>query len=70
MTFDFIVQLFATQFGYWWIIWLGIRNRKTLVLVPLVTAAIVYVLFIAILDTAFPHGPIEHALAALRAMFR
>jgi putative tricarboxylic transport membrane protein len=24
MTLDFILQLFATQFGYWWIIWLGI----------------------------------------------
>ena len=24
MSLDFILQLFATQFGYWWIIWLGI----------------------------------------------
>jgi len=24
MSFDFIVQLFATQLGFWWIIWLGI----------------------------------------------
>jgi putative tricarboxylic transport membrane protein len=24
MTLDFILQLFATQFGYWWVIWLGI----------------------------------------------
>jgi putative tricarboxylic transport membrane protein len=24
VTLDFILQLFATQFGYWWIIWLGI----------------------------------------------
>jgi putative tricarboxylic transport membrane protein len=24
MTFDFILQLFAANFGYWWIIWLGI----------------------------------------------
>jgi hypothetical protein len=49
---------------------LGIRNRKALVLVPLITSAIVYVLFIAILDTAFPHGPVEHALSALWALFR
>ena len=24
MSFDFILQLFAVSFGYWWIIWLGI----------------------------------------------
>ena len=49
---------------------LGIRHRKALVLVPLITAAVVYILFIAILDTAFPHGPVEHGLAALWAIFR
>lgn len=44
---------------------LGIRKRKVLVGVSAVTSAVVYILFIAILDSAFPHGPIERAIAAL-----
>lgn len=44
---------------------LGIRNPRLLVGVSAVSAAIVYLLFIAILDSAFPHGPIEDAIAAL-----
>jgi hypothetical protein len=44
---------------------LGIRRRKVLFLISAITAAAVYVLFIAILDAAFPHGPIEHAIAWL-----
>lgn len=49
---------------------LGIRKRKQLVLIPLITAATVYLLFIAVLDSAFPHGPVEHAITALIEMFR
>lgn len=44
---------------------LGIRKPRVLIAVPGVTAAAVYVLFIAILDSAFPHGPIEILIAAL-----
>lgn len=44
---------------------LGIRKPRVLIAVPGVSAAAVYVLFIAILDSAFPHGPIEILIAAL-----
>lgn len=49
---------------------LGIRKRKQLILVPLATAAAVYLLFIAVLDSAFPHGPVEHAVTAIVGLFR
>jgi hypothetical protein len=49
---------------------LGIRKRKQLILVPLVTAAAVYLLFIALLDSPFPHGPVEHAVTAIVAALR
>jgi len=49
---------------------LGIRKRKQLILVPLITAAAVYLLFIGVLDAAFPHGPVEHAMKAIIGMFR
>ena len=60
--------LFLGLFASLWA--LGIRKRKQLILVPLVTAAAVYLLFIALLDAAFPHGPVEHAITALLAMVR
>jgi hypothetical protein len=44
---------------------LGVRSRAVLLWLPLVTAACVYGLFIAVLDTEFPHGPVEAALAHL-----
>jgi len=44
---------------------LGVRRRGVLIWLPLITAACIYTLFIAVLDTEFPHGPIEAALAAL-----
>ena len=44
---------------------LGVRSRALLFWLPLGTAACIYALFIAALDTGFPHGPIEAALAAL-----
>lgn len=43
-----------------WII--GVRRRKILFWLPAGTAACVYLLFIAVLDSAFPHGPIEMLL--------
>lgn len=60
--------LFLGLFASLWA--LGIRKRKQLFLVPFVTAAAVYLLFIALLDTAFPHGPIEHAITAIVAALR
>jgi hypothetical protein len=44
---------------------LGVRRRGVLLWLPLITAACIYTLFIAVLDTDFPRGPIEWALAAL-----
>ena len=64
VTLGLFVSLLASLWA------LGIRRRKQLILVPLVTSAAVYVLFIAILDTSFPHGPVEHAVSALVAMWR
>ena len=77
ITFTFIATLkwlgvtlglFLGLFASLWA--LGIRKRKQLVLIPLLTAAAVYVLFIAVLDASFPHGPVEHALKALAAALR
>jgi hypothetical protein len=42
---------------------LGVRNRKALVLVPLIVAAAVYLLFVAALQSDIPHGPIEKLLS-------
>jgi hypothetical protein len=44
---------------------LGVRSRAVLLCLPLGTAACIYALFIAVLDTEFPRGPIEAALAHL-----
>lgn len=44
---------------------LGVRKPRVLAGVSFAVAAVVYILFIAVLDSAFPHGPIETALAAL-----
>ena len=42
---------------------LGVRNRKALVLVPLIVAAAVYLLFVAALQSDIPHGLIEKLLS-------
>jgi len=44
-----------------WII--GVRRWKILFWLPSGTAACVYLLFIFVLDSGFPHGPIEMLLA-------
>ena len=49
-----------------WII--GVRRKKILFWLPTWTAASVYALFIAVLDSGFPHGPIENLLAPLLAL--
>ena len=44
-----------------WII--GVRRWKILFWLPTGTAACIYLLFIFVLDSGFPHGPIEMLLA-------
>ena len=46
---------------------MGVRKLSTLLWVSSGVAAAAYLLFIATLDSAFPHGPIERLLAALFA---
>ena len=41
----------------------GVRRRTTLILVPVAVAASAYLLFIVVLQSEFPHGPIERLLA-------
>lgn len=41
----------------------GVRRRAALVVVPIAVAASAYLLFIAVLQSEFPHGPIERLLA-------
>jgi hypothetical protein len=48
---------------------MGVRKRSPLFWVPLAVAACAYVLFIAVLNSDFPHGPIEDAMAVLAALF-
>jgi hypothetical protein len=42
---------------------MGVRNRRALILVPLVVAAAMYLLFIVLLQSDIPHGPIEKLLS-------
>lgn len=46
---------------------MGVRRPGTIAWVSCAVAGAAYVLFIAILDSAFPHGPIEQLLARLSA---
>lgn len=62
------LALFLGLYASLWVV--GIRSRRTLLLVSFITAAAVYVLFIAILDAAFPHGPVEHLVAFLAGLAR
>jgi hypothetical protein len=42
---------------------MGVRSRRALILVPLAVAAAVYLLFIVLLQSDIPHGPIEKLLS-------
>lgn len=44
---------------------MGVRRPLVLIGISVVVAAAAYVLFIATLDSAFPHGPIENLISAL-----
>jgi len=46
---------------------MGVRKVSTVLAISFSVAAAAYVLFIAVLDSAFPHGPIEQLLARLFA---
>jgi hypothetical protein len=46
---------------------MGVQRPSTIAWVSFAVAASAYALFIAVLDSAFPHGPIELALARLFA---
>ena len=48
---------------------MGVRRRSPLFWVPFSIAASAYLLFIALLNTDLPHGPVENAVAALAALF-
>jgi hypothetical protein len=48
---------------------MGVRRRSPLFWVPFSIAAPAYLLFIALLNTDLPHGPVENAIAALAALF-
>ena len=68
--FIFTLPWLGLTLGLWlgmlaqlWII--GVRRWRILLSIPTVTAACVYLLFIALLDSGFPHGPVENLLAPL-----
>lgn len=42
---------------------MGVREPATVLWISVAVAAAAYILFIAVLDSAFPHGPIEKLLA-------
>jgi hypothetical protein len=42
---------------------MGVRKLSTIAWISLVVSAAAYILFIAVLDSAFPHGPIEKLLS-------
>ena len=44
---------------------MGVRRPRLLVILPLATAGSCYALFIAVLDSGFPHGPLEALLGSL-----
>ncbi len=55
--------LFFTMLASMWV--LGVRNIRSLLTISFITAATVYILFIAILETRLPPGPVEQLLAPL-----
>ena len=46
---------------------MGVRRPKLLIGISVAVAAAAYLLFILTLDSAFPHGPLENLIAALRS---
>jgi hypothetical protein len=44
---------------------MGVRSRAALAIVPLAVAAAIYLLFVALLQTDIPHGPLELMMTKL-----
>ncbi len=55
------LALFLAMFSALYL--MGVRKRAPLVWTPLGVAAFAYVVFIAVLDSEFPRGPVENLLA-------
>jgi hypothetical protein len=49
---------------------MGVRKRSHLIWTPFAVAASAYILFIVVLNSDFPHGPVENAVGALSALFQ
>ena len=56
LTLGLLLALFAA-------LWIMGARGKTLAIVPIVVAAAAYLLFVALLQTNIPHGPIERLLS-------
>ena len=57
LTLGMLLAMFAAL----WI--MGIRSRRALIMVPLAVAAAMYLLFVLLLQSDIPHGPIEKLLS-------
>ena len=56
--------LFLGMAASLWI--MGVRRPRVLLAIAFIVAAAAYLLFIAALDSNFPHGPVENLIAFLR----
>jgi hypothetical protein len=65
-TLDWLGVTLGLLLGLFAALWtMGVRNRKALVLVPLIVAATVYLLFVVALQSDIPHGPVEQMMTKL-----
>ena len=65
-TLDWLGVTLGLLLGLFAALWtMGVRNRKALVLVPLIAAAAVYLLFVVALQSDIPHGPVEQMMTKL-----
>jgi len=58
------LSLFASMAVALWL--MGVRRPSLVIGIAFGVAAAAYLLFIAVLDAGFPHGPVEHFLARFR----
>jgi hypothetical protein len=47
---------------------MGVRKPARILAISLAVALVAYLLFILVLDSSFPHGPVERAVSALRGV--
>ena len=63
-TLDWLGVTLGLLLGLFAALWImGVRNWRALTLVPLIVAAAVYLLFLVLLQSDSPHGPIEKLLS-------